>query len=115
MEEAIALRVEEYTGLTECECGPGDSGECEYCWASFDAHRVPSMDTIESPTPADWLRADMGHTCSRCGYETFAQHNGHPVGDEAVCEDCMSLADWEIVDPERAAEMRAELADEEAA
>ena len=38
------------------------------------------------------LRAGLCHTCSRCGYETSKYDCGHAIGDEAVCEDCMTLA-----------------------
>jgi hypothetical protein len=83
-------------------------GECEGCTMEVVAERKPVWDGLENPTSADWLRAGSGTYCSRCSYETFPEENGHPVGDEAVCEECMTLADWDIVDPERAAELRAQ-------
>lgn len=71
-------------------------------------------DLDREPTAGDWLTAGMGHTCSRCGEETSVDCGGKNVAGVAVCEDCMKLPDWEIVDPERAAEMKADMADEEA-
>ena len=93
-----------------CDCSGDEDVECEFCAAlqRLDVIRAPHMDGIENPTPADWLRADCGHCCSRCGYETFPEEGGQPVGDEAVCEDCMTPEDWQIADPERYAEMIAE-------
>ena len=93
-----------------CECRGCDDANCDFCreLRNLDALRVPHMDDIDNPTPADWLRADCGHCCSRCGYETFPEEGGQTVGDEAVCEDCMTPEDWQITDPERYAEMIAE-------
>lgn len=109
-EEAIARYIAEEMGFTACECAPDEDGDCDFCFHTPDVYRVEMFDSIEKPTPGDWLRADMGHSCSRCGYETFAQDGGYAVGDEAVCEGCMTLEDWDKVDPERAAELREDLA-----
>lgn len=91
--------------LPDCEC------ECNFCekLAQVEAERKPMWDgkPYYSITPGDWLRSGTAHICSRCSYETFREEGGHGVGDEAVCEECMELADWDIVDPERAAEIRA--------
>lgn len=91
----------------ECEEG-SPCGECEGCTLDVEAERKPIWDGKSSLTSADWLRGGSGTYCARCNYETFPEGDGHPVGDEAVCHDCMTLADWDIVDPERAAEIRAD-------
>lgn len=100
----------EQCGEDECENGTADGGscDCEFCGYFHGAEviRMKAWDGRE-PTPGDWLRAGLGHSCSRCGYETFLEAGGYAVGSEAVCEDCMTLADWDIADPERAAEIRA--------
>ena len=103
-------------GDYEDDCDHADYTEgCDCCEAiaAYDAERKPMWDGVpyDSITPGDWLRSGTGHVCSRCSYETFPQEGGHGVGKEAVCEECMELADWDIVDPERAAEIRAEMAD----
>jgi hypothetical protein len=111
----IAKTAEEAEGIfrnenCEFECEEdAPCGECDGCTMEVIAERKPVWDGIVNPTPADWLRAGSGTFCSRCSYETFPEENGHPVVDEAVCEDCMTLADWDIVDPARAAELRAVL------
>ena len=75
---------------------------------AYDATRCEAWDNLKHhPTPADWLRAGMGHICDRCGYET-ASDDGEPIGDIAVCHSCMTVDDWEAIDPEYAAELRAE-------
>lgn len=91
-------------------CSGCEDGNCDFCCElrNLEALRVPHMDDIDDPTPADWIRADCGHCCSRCGYETFPEEGGQAVGDEAVCEECMTMEDWLIADPERHAEMLAE-------
>ena len=121
-EEARRLWIGEKTGLFKCQSF--DSGaqeaavecECEFCEldrsTDVDAERVEQLDAIENPTLANSIRIGMGATCSRCGYETSAEEDGHAVGDEAVCFDCMTLADWEKIDPEMARELRAEQQDE---
>lgn len=95
-------------GGLSCQCE--ETEDCDFCGAlqELEVIRVAHMDNIEKPTPADWLRADCGHCCSRCGYETFPEEGAHPIGDEAVCEECMTPEDWQIADPERYAEMIAE-------
>lgn len=67
--------------------------ECIACAWEINASRVPEFDKIARPTPGDWLRAGIGHTCSRCGYETDPQNTGNAIGDEAVCEDCLTTAE----------------------
>jgi hypothetical protein len=116
--EARMAWVCEKVGTDECENGaePTPECDCEFCCelSGVEVERKPALDAIADITPGDWLRNGMGHICSRCGYETFDEEGGHAIGDEAVCADCMTLADWDIADPERAAEMRAELAEEAA-
>lgn len=98
----------------ECACKGWDEADaCEHCFApDIDAERAESLDEVDNPTPGDWIRAGFGHTCSRCSYETCGDAGGQGVGDEAVCGDCMTLDDWDAIDPAHAAELRAELADE---
>lgn len=93
----------------ECDHDEYQDG-CDCCEAlgPFDAERKPMWDGKQDVTPGDWLRSGTGHICSRCSYETFREVGGHGVGDEAVCAECMTLADWDIVDPEHAAEIRRE-------
>jgi hypothetical protein len=117
---ASSAREAQYAWLCEqghfvaCdEVGDGAECVCEQCWLP-SYKRVPALDDKETVTPADWLRADMGTCCSRCGYETFPQEGAQIVGDEAVCEDCMELSDWQAADPERHAEMLADAAEEDA-
>lgn len=105
-----ALRDIALSNAFPADCTGCDERDCDYCGTlrNLDVLRVPHMDAIANPTPADWLRANCGHCCSRCGYETFPEEGGHAIGDEAVCEDCMSPEDWQIADPERYFEMVAE-------
>lgn len=114
-DDALRERVTDYTGMSACEPDRlEDECQCEFCYytRAFEVERVPSFDAIAEPTPGDWIRSGSGHACSRCSYETFRDADGHGVGDEAVCEECMTLADWDIVDPEYAAELRADLEDD---
>jgi hypothetical protein len=114
-DEARRMWVEDYAGLSCCEVeGQPDECDCDFCihFHSAEVTRVKKWDGKTEVTPAEWLIAGMGHICSRCEEETAIEFGGHPVGKEAVCEDCMTLGDWDIVNPKRAAEIRADLADE---
>lgn len=55
--------------------------------------RVQAWDELKTVRPADWLDADMGHCCTRCGYETHRDSGARAVGEEVVCEDCFTFAD----------------------
>lgn len=109
-EEAIHDFVCEEVGGDGCEEGGKDDCECEWCFTigGLEAERVPVWDGKDRLVSADWLHAGMGVYCSRCGEETFRHEGGKPVGDDAICSECMTLADWDIVDPEHAAELREE-------
>jgi hypothetical protein len=87
---------------------PASPCECVACAWETRASRADQFDDIAKPTPGDWMRAGLGYTCSRCSEETDPQNTGHAVGDEAVCEGCMKLVDWQVADPERYAQMVAE-------
>lgn len=101
--EAETCRCKDWRSATACE---------HFGQPDIEANRAEALDAIENPTPGDWMRAGFGYECSRCRHETHADDGGRGVGDEAVCEDCMTLADWEIVDPERARDMREEMEDD---
>lgn len=110
-EEAIHNYVCEAVGGDGCEDGGEPDCDCEWCdkIRGVEAERKPMWDgkRDEDITPGDWIRSGTGHLCSRCSYETFPEEGGHGVGKEAVCSECMTLADWDIVDPAHAAELRA--------
>jgi hypothetical protein len=108
-EEAIRNFVCEEVGGDGCEEGNDPDCDCDWCYRikEVEAERKPMWDGKSEVTPGDWLRSGTGHICSRCSYEAFREEGGHGVGNEAVCSDCMTLADWDIVDPDHAAELRA--------
>lgn len=105
-ELAKSYWLDENHGDCGCEAVSAEDGVCDRCSAAVDAWPLDVSDPAKGMTPADWLRSDLGYNCSRCSYPAFAQESAQAVGDEAVCSDCMTLADWDIVDPERAAELR---------
>lgn len=108
-EDAIKNFVCEQIGGDGCEEGGAPDCDCEWCYTinGLEAERKAAWDGKESVSAGDWIRSGVGHICSRCGYETSPDEGGRGLGDEAVCEECMTLVDWDIVDPERAAEIRA--------
>lgn len=119
-EEAKRFWCEEVHGVTECEGSPdgatGDECDCEFCYnfRGLEAGRVPQWDGKVKISAADWIRTGMGCYCSRCHEEAYADACDNPafiVGEDVLHEECMTLADWDIKDPERAAEIRADMAE----
>ncbi len=95
---------------------PPEDCECDFCagLGCYKGEHVAGLDgkRVEDITPGDWIESGYGHFCSRCDCEAYAEIGAHAVGGEAVCKDCMTLADWDIVDPAHAAELRAEMAED---
>lgn len=71
-------------------------------------HFEPDTEGEHYMTAQDAYDAGWGHICDRCGVEE-SPSMWRPVSDKAVCDDCMTLADWQIIDPEHAAELREEM------
>lgn len=84
--------------------------DCEFCMVKgrVDAERKPGLDSVRRPTKAQMFENGLGQHCDRCDYEAYPNESGYAVGSEVICSDCMTIADWEIIDPERAAELCAE-------
>jgi hypothetical protein len=75
--------------------------------------RVKVWDELDhEPTPGEWIDVGIGHICQRCDWETSAD-DAYNISGEAVCYECMTLADWKIASPERYQEELEELLDEE--
>lgn len=89
--------------------------DCEFCETlhSSEVQRMEAWDGHNEVSSADWLKQGLGTLCDRCANECHRDCGAHIVGSDAVCEDCMTLADWDLVDPTTAAEMRAEMEDDE--
>ncbi|MER9710204.1 hypothetical protein NKJ13_08035 [Mesorhizobium sp. M0174] len=66
--------------------------------------RVPQWDgkDPDSIRPADWLKANLGHCCERCGYETHPESGARIIAGDVVCEECMTFADRLVDDPDDA-------------
>lgn len=95
LEKAISIWRDEEGCGSICEAiEEGDTEPCDTCSfcinSGANGWRVAEFDAIEDPTPGDWLRAGYGYTCSRCGDETDPQNDGHAIGDEAVCDYCLT-------------------------
>jgi hypothetical protein len=101
----------ETAGTDQPGC-PDNELPCEFCerYRGLDYKRMPKWDGLRETTPADWIRAGMGAFCDRCGEETGSFNGAWIVPengkDQVVCEECMTLADYDQVDPKRAAELR---------
>lgn len=119
-EAAIRFRAEacEFDDDPDADPASGEGGEaCECCACTdrggYEATRVAAWDgrPEASITNGDWVDVGFDGICDRCGDPASRDDNGHNIGGKAICGDCMTLADWEIVNPEYAAELRAEADD----
>jgi hypothetical protein len=73
----------------------------------LEANRQPKFDNPINAEPDDLLKYRAGWTvwCDRCGNEASRDGCSHIVIDKVVCEDCLTLDDYKICDPEYYAEM----------
>lgn len=106
--EAIEYWKEEQFGVV-CDCDKRYDWACEGCSTDVEADRCKGLDDMDVIAgEPEWFTAGLACICARCEFETDKGNGGRVVGSEIVCEDCMTVDDWGIVDPERAAEMQAE-------
>ncbi|TCN30294.1 hypothetical protein [Sinorhizobium americanum] len=79
--------------------------------ADVQAERVSQWDGRSEADikAADWIKAGLGHCCSRCGGETCADDGAEAVGDEAVCDYCLTFADWVHIGDDAALDELADL------
>lgn len=96
----FARSAEEAFKIYRQEHGYDDEGDPRPFCADY-VERIPAWDGKPAIKPADWLNAGMGHCCDRCGYETFADDGACAIGDEAVCEQCLTFAERCVVDTDR--------------
>lgn len=115
-EAAIRFRAEECEFSDEPDEEEGLGGpDCECCACfernGYEATRVEAWDArpTASIKDVDWLKAGFDATCVRCGYEASQDDGSRAVGEQVVCYECLTLADWDAIDPEHAAELRAEM------
>ena len=84
-------------GYWECEApemgASRDECECHSCAMAqtVETERVSAFDDVPHPTGADWLRAGFGYLCERCSYEIDGFCGGHAIGDQAICDDCLTV------------------------
>lgn len=98
-----------HCGSVDCEGDGTEDCDCHVCYVarSIDAYHEPRLDGREATGPADWLRLGMSACCARCDDSTCGEEDGgQVVGETVVCADCMTIEDWDIADPARAAELR---------
>lgn len=88
-------------------------GDCE-CYGTPEARRVKRLDDkLETTGPNEARRiAGWLGTCNRCD-DSEVYDWRVLVNDEAVCDECMTLADWKTEDPEHYVELIDELLTDE--
>lgn len=89
-----------YHGWNEEEIGraltlPEEQLAKELSCSEIDVARAEVMDglQVDEIKAHHWIRAGMGACCSRCSYECDAESGARAVGEEAVCEECLTLGD----------------------
>lgn len=117
-DEKTALRewfAEEYGDYPGNVCdGPCSLDDCECFSPSAEAKRQPKFDNLLNAEPDDIEKFRAGWTvhCDRCDYEAMREDGSHVVGNQVICENCLTLDDYKICDPEYAAELIEIAADE---
>lgn len=101
-----------------CDGCPHDTGAddvCE-CYPDIDSHRSKAFDSYADadrvPDTAKHLDGWCNIDCDRCGWssdETASEDVNYIVGNEIVCEGCMTLSDWKVSDPQYYDELIEEL------
>ncbi|MBA4219963.1 MAG: hypothetical protein C0458_04460 [Methylobacterium sp.] len=82
----------------------GKCGMCEACMFGYaEASRAPEFDHVAKPTPGDWIRAGLGHTCCRCNDECDAS-SAYGIGDEAVCNFCITAGERLAIERQEASQ-----------
>ena len=88
----------------------GNECLCEHClmMESINVQRREAWDGKQVKTGgAEWYQGGYGTLCSRCSYETYQDgDNGKVIDAKIVCGECLTIEDWEKIDPEYAAELR---------
>ena len=82
------------------ECGCVDSG-------MSTVEREPNLDEAAARgdiTIEDFHEAGWGYVCDRCGGEPRGW-DWHPVGGAPVCDDCITIEEWRVINPKHAAEL----------
>lgn len=118
VEEAHRLMIDEHFDCDLVEDCPrriygnedecvADDCSCADCGLS-SVEREPALDAAAargSIEIEDYHAAGWGYVCDRCGGEPGG-HDWQPVDSLPVCDDCMTLPEWDVVNPRRAAELR---------
>ena len=102
------------TGEKQDDAGKDDldlavDDNCDDCTGyPLRVDRVKQIDPYKGKDVPDKVKWRLGWwipDCSRCDWTADgdcggeASDYGNLVGDDFVCEDCMTLADWQIADP----------------
>lgn len=113
-ESAIRKYIAEHGAGATCnaaegELAVGEECDCEHCHIlrSVEVERRPEWDNKENITDVDWLSIGWGTFCARCDGETSVDCS-YAVGGNVICDACMTFEDWDVINPEIAAELRAE-------
>lgn len=97
------------------DCDEETAAECEDCQSPI-GHRVKALDDKLETTGRNEAAAIAGwiNECERCGADEVWPDDYHVLAnDECVCDECMTLADWREVNPQRYEELCDELLTEE--
>lgn len=112
-----ATEIRSWTGAV----GLGCNGSWRHCFTTHEIGRWYGLSFKRSwffgfclfGASRDYRTGDPPRT--GIGAKSPPRKDTEAVGPKAICHDCMTLDDWEIVDPQIAAEMRADLEDDDPA
>jgi hypothetical protein len=89
-EEAIRQLFNSWEGVP-----PGDITEDILAEHGLCLQRAETMDglQVDEIKGHNWIDAGLGCCCDRCGSECFAPDGARSINGEAICEECLTIAD----------------------
>lgn len=94
--DAVRELIASWEGVPEGEVTEDDLAKYDLC-----LERAESMDgfNVDEIKGYQWISAGLGCSCDRCGAECYAPDGARAIECEAVCPDCLTLADKLSDDP----------------
>ncbi len=99
--DAIRELIASWEGIPEGDVSEEDLAKHDLC-----LERAENMDGLEVDQIKGhhWIDAGLGCSCDRCGVECYAPDGARAIECEAICSDCLTIADKLADDPRDAEE-----------
>jgi len=101
-QDATSQWLVQQAGAATCQEAGADPEECD-CYVCdtrrslMGAYHEPALDGRECVGPRDYFDRDIALPCPRCNEYAWRQDDARMIGDDAICEGCLTPAEREIV------------------